>query len=634
MKVRGERIFRPAALLAGAALFLCLGLAGPGLRVAASQPSAPESVLQAFLNNWSRRDWAAMRRLALNPPADFAQVNESAFQALGVSGAAFSSGPLSQGADRATAPVSERLRLSVLGTVQLRTEVTLVEAAGRWWVEWTPGTIYPALAGGGHFAISTTWPPRAPILGAGGAPLTTQAPMVIVGVEGSYVKNAASLTSALTAAGASLQAVTAALAAARQHPTWFEPVFTVTWARYQQLKPKLYPLPGTVFQRTTARAAITPGLQAHLVGVVGPITAQELAELGAPYGAASLVGQNGLEQVYQARLAGSPAARITVVSSGGALRATVAVIPARPGSPVETGIVPAAQKAAEAALAPVHKFAAMVAVKASTGEVIASVSDPAAYGFDQALDGVFPPGSTFKTITSTALIEDGLSPSSAASCPNSITIDGEVFHNAEGEAPVDDMAQAFTESCNTAFIGLAAAHLRSSSLEEAAALYDVGRTPEMGIAAFGGSVPATRDEADLAASAIGQGRVLMSPLDLAMVAADIDSGVVREPRLVVGAPDDSAPAHALPRDVVTDLREMMADVVARGTAAGQGLPPGTYAKTGTAEYTSGGRTLTDAWLMGFNGDVAFSVLVVAGGYGGPTCGPLAAKFLKDLGMGK
>jgi membrane peptidoglycan carboxypeptidase len=75
---------------------------------------------------------------------------------------------------------------------------------------------------------------------------------------------------------------------------------------------------------------------------------------------------------------------------------------------------------------------------------------------------------------------------------------------------------------------------------------------------------------------------------------------------------------------------MMADVVARGTAAGKGLPPGTYAKTGTAEYGTGSPPPTDAWLIGFNGDIAFAVLVVDGGYGGPTCGPIAARFLDIL----
>jgi cell division protein FtsI/penicillin-binding protein 2 len=459
--------------------------------------------------------------------------------------------------------------------------------------------------------------------------------MVIIGVEGSYVTDPTSLGAALTAAGASSQAVSEALSAAKAHPTYFEPVLTVTKARYLQLKPTLYPLPGTVFQTTTARSAITTGLEAHLVGSVGPITAQELRELGAPYEANSIVGQTGLEQVYESQLAGKPGATITIVGANGATMATLATIVAKSGKALETSIDPAIQKAAEAALAGEPKAAALVAVRASTGQVLASVSDPSLDDFDQALDGTFPPGSTFKTITSTALIDAGLSPSSPASCPTTITVGGEVFHNAEGDAPVQDLAQAFTESCNSAFIGLATSHLNNSSLPAAAALYNIGKTPSMGLPAFGGAVPTPTDKADLAATAIGQAQVLVSPLDMAMVAAAIDSGTVREPRLVVGAPDDRAPTHSLGKGLVADLHEMMANVVTSGTAANQGLPAGTYAKTGTAQYGTGNPLSTDAWLIGFNGDIAFAVLVVdAGANGGPTCGPIVAKFLNALGHAK
>ena len=74
--------------------------------------------------------------------------------------------------------------------------------------------------------------------------------------------------------------------------------------------------------------------------------------------------------------------------------------------------------------------------------------------------------------------------------------------------------------------------------------------------------------------------MLASPLNMAMVAAAVDTGTVRAPRLVTGAPDDTAPTQRLPATVVTDLHQMMAQVVASGTAAGQGLPAGTFAQDG------------------------------------------------------
>ena len=120
---------------------------------------------------------------------------------------------------------------------------------------------------------------------------------------------------------------------------------------------------------------------------------------------------------------------------------------------------------------------------------------------------------------------------------------------------------------------------------------------------------------------------------LAMVAAAADTAMVRAPQLVTSASaaDASSPGRQLPASVVSDLHEMMASVVARGTAASQGLPAGTYAKTGTAQYGTTGPLKTDAWLMGFKGDIAFAALVVnSTGNGGPTCGPIVAKFLNGL----
>ncbi len=364
------------------------------------------------------------------------------------------------------------------------------------------------------------------------------------------------------------------------------------------------------------------------------MTAQQLQTPGAPYPAASAVGQTGLELAYQHQLAGQPGATITAVSPAGTA-AAVATLGARPGTAVQTSIDPAVQEDAEQALSGVHKEAALVAVDPTTGQILASVSVPPGGGFNLALDGSFPPGSSFKVLTSTALIEHGLTPLSPASCPPQLDVDGEIFHNAEGTAPAGDLLHAFAESCNTAFIGLATRHLTATDFTRTAAQYRLGDVPRIGLPAFGGSVPKPTDEADLAATTIGQGQVLVSPLNMAMVAAAVDTGQVRAARLVTGAPDDSVPPVSLPGPVVSDLHQLMAQVVATGTAAGKGLPPGTYAKTGTAQYGHGNPLPTDAWLVGFNNHVwssgiAFAMVTVDGGEGGPTDGPIVAKFLDLL----
>ncbi len=607
----------------------CAALLAAALSSCSSGPT-PGSTAGAYLTDWAAQNWAAMSQLTSNPPADFTSVNEAAFTNLSVRQASFTGGKLTQSGSTATEPFTERLTLAGLGTVSIPSTLHLVQVQGKWLVSWSPATIAPQLRQGDALSLRVTWPARAPILGAGGVALTTQGQVVTIGVEGLRIKDAAAVQAALVTAGATTAEASGAIAAAKVHPTYFEPVFTVSRARYNSLEPTIYPIPGTVFQTGTALSAVTPGLAAGIVGTVGPITAQQLTQLGAPYNAQSTVGQTGLEGAAERQLAGTPGATVLVVNHAGATVATVATLPQRPGTPVRTTIDPSVQQAAEAALAGEQKTAALVAVDAATGAVLAAVSVNSG-GLDYAIDGLFPPGSTFKVITSTALITHGLTPQSPASCPLTATVDGEVFHNAEGEAPVSTMLQAFTESCNTAFIQLATRHLTAPDLPAAAAMYGLARVPMIGLTAVAGSVPQPTDEADLAATSIGQGRVLLSPLGMAMVAAAVDSGTVRAPSLVDGAPDGTVPTSQLPQAVVSALHEMMASVVASGTAAGQGLPAGTYAKTGTAQYGTSAPLKTDAWLMGFNGKIAFAALVVnSDGNGGPTCGPIVAKFLDAL----
>ena len=618
------RRYLPAIVLGAALLSGC-----------SSSPPMPQTTADAYLTAWARQDWTAMRQLTRDPPADFTAVNQAAFRNLTVRRASFAAGRVHTNTNNtaASVPVTERLTLAGLGTVTISSALQLVLVQNKWLVKWSPATIAPHLGAQDQLSLQTTWPARAAILGADGTPLTSQGQVVTIGIEGALVKNAASLRTALLTAGAPADAVSTAITAARTHPTYFEPVFTVTRARYDQLQPTIYPIPGTVFQSSTALTAATPGLTTGVVGTVGPVTAQELSQLGAPYTARDDVGQTGLEQADERQLAGTPGATVSVVSASGAHVATVATLPPHPGTPVSTTIEPSVQRAAEAALAGETKSAALVAVNASTGAVLAAVSANSG-GFDQAIDGGFPPGSTFKVITSTALISRGLSPQSAASCPGTATVDGEVFHNAGAEAPVSNLLQAFTESCNTAFIELATGHLSPSAFPATAAMFGLGKSLHIGLTAFGGSVPRPVDQADLAATSIGQGRVLVSPLSLAMVAAAADTGTVRAPRLVTASASSPGPSQVtgrLPASVVTDLHEMMASVVARGTAAGQGLPSGTYGKTGTAEYGTTKPLKIDAWLMGFKGNIAFAALVVnSAGDGGPTCGPIVARFLNGL----
>jgi cell division protein FtsI/penicillin-binding protein 2 len=296
-----------------------------------------------------------------------------------------------------------------------------------------------------------------------------------------------------------------------------------------------------------------------------------------------------------------------------------------------TTIDPSAQRAADDAAATSPFPVEIVAIRASSGDIIAYTARGSGVSRHDALAGRYPTGSTFKIVTATALLASGASPTTAATCPGSVEVGGTTFTTFAGapDATVHTITDAFTHSCNTAF-AVAGAKLTASDFTRAATRLGLGFRPRAGRGSFGGSVVKPRSEAERASLASDGGPTVVSPLALATVAATVDSGRPRVARLSLRTP--TVRGARLAPAVVTGLRSMMAAVVSNGTASGQGLPPGTYAKTGTAvfEHAPPPRTVY-AWLIGYRGDVAFAVLVVGGSQGGPAAGPVAARLLTELG---
>lgn len=595
--------------------------------------AGPDATLDQYVSAWNHQDYVAMERLVAKPPSDFVSFNRRVAHDLRLSNGTYHFGAVSTNGSDATTTVTSHLVLGAIGSLTVHSTLHLSDATGAWRVVWSPRSIIATLAPGDTVATTVTWPTRAAILGTGGVSLTTSAPMVSVGIEGARVTDANALTAALLQTGATTAQIQADENTAKAHPTWFVPVISLTQARYVQLKPVIYPVPGTVFQNFGSRTGLTPELGAHVVGSEGPVTAQELQQLGPTYSAGDMVGQTGIEQAYEHQLAGSPGATVAVTDQAGATVAILKRFPDNPGTAVQTTIDVPIQQAAESALSGVTNPADLVAIQASTGDVLASVSLPDTQEVNDAFTGAYPPGSTFKVLTSADLLEHGSTPSSPASCPPTVTVNGQVFHNFEGETTTSlSMLEAFAMSCNTAFIGLSNA-LPAASYATTAAQFGIGATVKMGLSAFGGKVPTPSSTSDAAATAIGQAQVAVSPLAMANVAATVDSGSLHLPRLVSGAADDTAPAQALDPNVVADLRSMMQAVVSSplGTAAGAGLPAGTLGKTGTAEFGNANPPQTDAWFIGYHGDLAFAVLVVGGGVGGAVAAPIATKFLNAVG---
>jgi transpeptidase family protein/MecA-like transpeptidase family protein len=295
---------------------------------------------------------------------------------------------------------------------------------------------------------------------------------------------------------------------------------------------------------------------------------------------------------------------------------------------LNTTIDAKAERAAQSAVQ-MHGGSSMVAIQPSTGKILAIANNA---GFnDFALTAKVSPGSTMKVITSTALISKGiLSASSGVSCPLTYTVGGTTFHNDNGESEPagTPFTTSFAQSCNNAFTQQWP-HLTGGGLANAAKKYfGLNQDWNIGIPGVSASyfhAPADVTGPELAQEAFGQGALTASPLGMASVAATVSAGAFHQPILVPG----TRQVTATPLSPSTDeqLKTMMRAVVTGGTAAGIGLGPNVYAKTGTADIQ--GQEQPNSWLIAFDPaqDIAVAALVLNSGYGASVAGPEVASFL-------
>jgi Penicillin binding protein transpeptidase domain/NTF2-like N-terminal transpeptidase domain/Penicillin-binding Protein dimerisation domain len=371
----------------------------------------------------------------------------------------------------------------------------------------------------------------------------------------------------------------------------------------------------------------------QLVGSTAPLTEKQAAHLGTSYRKGDVVGRSGIQQRFDKRLAGTPSASVTVADASNHPVKTVGGFPGKPGQDVRTSLDPHTQRAAAAAVQGQTKPTSMVAIRPSNGQILAVANIPG--GFDRALQGIYPPGSTFKVVTAYALLRSGLSPSAKVDCPKTANVGGQVIHNSEGEELGSiSFSDALAQSCNTAFAMQTQRRLSPARLSSAASLFGFNQKIDPGVRVAAGSYPSPTSDAEMAVSGFGQGKDLANALSMAGVAAGVSNGTWRPPVFVTEPQvTQKAKAGRLDPRLRDELAAMMRAVVTTGTAKPAHLPAGTYGKTGTAEYASGKNGKeppTHAWFMGYRGDVAFAVIVEGGGFGAKAAAPIARRFLNGL----
>jgi cell division protein FtsI/penicillin-binding protein 2 len=585
---------------------------------------------ETFVNAWTEGNWDRLDTLTGNPSAGAGAAHRRSAEGLGLEEGGYEVAAVEfdePARGDAVVTVAADLGVPAVGAWRYDTELVLVRIEERWVVDWSPSVVHPDLAAGQHLEASGTWPERAPLLDRDGGRLSGTGDIVVIGVEPRRMNDRAELTAAVVQhTTAEADAVDRVLDRPGLRDDWFYPITSLPRDRYDAVRDDLRPVPGLVFREESGRITGAPEL-VQVVGTVGEITAEQLEEYGAPYQEGDIVGQTGLERSLERQLAGSPGGEVRIADRDGETVQVLAEVPPEEPQPVTITLHAGVQRAAIAALDGVENPAALVAVDVATGEVRASVSQPAG-GFDRALTGRYPPGSTMKVVTAAAALVAGTGPGDAVDCPEEASVGGRRFRNAGGASlGTISFSEAFAESCNTAFVQVAR-DLPDGALAEMAERFgfnaDYGLTSRMGA-----SFPEPQDVVELAAAGIGQGRVTATPMHMAGVAAAVARGAWVPPVIVM--PDEAPEPEALPEPVTEHLPALMREVVrsGTGTAADTG-DRAVYGKTGTAEYGSGDPPPTHAWFIGFSGDLAFAVLVEDGESGGAVAAPVAAAFLRGL----
>lgn len=502
----------------------------------------------------------------------------------------------------------------------------------KWAPVWNVATIQPDLNDTTTLTAVRTQPKRANILGLDGQTLVAESSIVEVGVSPQRTTDPDGLAKKLAELlGVNEPALAAQIKEAK--PDAFVSVVTLRQADYESKKAELQPLPGTVFKTGTLPLAPTRQFASALLGRVGPVTAEMVKASNGRLASGDIAGVSGVQLQYDERLAGTTGVTVNLVSktSGVAPKQLFTVAPV-PGTPVQLTIDSKTQQAADTALAAQAKPSALVAMQVSSGNVLAVANGPTVGGLNNAMVGQYPPGSSFKVVTTYALLQKGVKPTDTVACPPTITVGGRSFKNAEDEAfGSAAFSTDFAHSCNTAFVTLAP-KVNGTTLPDTAKVFGIGADWKLGVPAYSGSVPEPKTEVELAATAFGQGKILVSPLAMANVAASVAAGTARTPTIVSDPVQPVAAPTSLDAPTVAALQSLMRQVVTSGTGSAVAGVRGAavHGKTGTAEFGNENPPKSHAWFIGYQGDIAFAVFVEGGEFGGETAAPMAAKFLTDL----
>ncbi|WP_232717349.1 penicillin-binding transpeptidase domain-containing protein [Gordonia metallireducens] len=562
---------------------------------------SPEDTLQSFAEALQRGDADAAADLTDDPVAARVTI-KSIFDGMG-STPKLSVTPDLVDDKKVTGTLDHQWQIRDTNTAY-QTSVVLAETDSGWRIRWQPSVMHRQLREGQSFSYSDDRAYRTPVLDTNARPLMTWQPVALIDLERAQLASAGQLARALRP---------------------IEPSITTATIR------KLFDGNNAPSQTVIRlRESDLKRVQRSIGSIPGVTTTEQGALLSATKALHS-PAMAGLEDIWRKAIDATAGWSIQIVDRDGA--PTHLVDSAQPGqtSPVRTSLDRDIQAQAQRAVDGERRPAMIVAITPSTGGIVAvAQNDAADKSGAVSLSGLYPPGSTFKTITTAAaLASGGVQPTSQVPCPGRATIEGRTIPNENdfdlGTVP---LPTAFARSCNTS-MGALANKLPADALTSMARKFGIGADYTVpGLTTVTGSVPKADSPALRVENGIGQGTVTVSPFGLALAEASLARGETVTPTLVEGqATTGDTDSQPIPGDVVRALRSMMRDTVTRGTATALQDVPGLGGKTGTAEY--GDNKNPHGWFAGIVGDLAFATLVVGGGSSGPAV-QVSGEFLRPL----
>lgn len=553
-----------------------------------SGQQGPVAAADRFLSAFADHDPTRAAGLT-NQPEKAAAALDSAWENLQAGKLSAHSGSARVTGDTATVDYTYQWTLPRDRVWTYSGQLQLGRSDGQWQVRWSASDIHPRLGDTQSLRLRVTPAPRARVNERSGSDVLAPGVVhrisfaVAAAPDPGYVARA--LSAALKQFDDTLVPESILTAARKAEGSY--PVIALSDREFEQAGGQLLGLPGVTIER---QGDLVPTDRHFAPDLMTQIHKTVIDEIDGKAGwSVVAVNANGAETGVLQEVAPQPAPSFSLS--------------------LDRGVQNAAQRAVDGR----REQTMMVVIQPSTGAVLAVAQNEEADADGPiATIGLYPPGSTFKTVTAAAAMSTGLAgPDTTVPCPSRIVVGERTIPNYDmfslGDVP---MSTAYERSCNTAFAKLAS-ELPPDALTDAAAQLGVGPDYAVtGLPTVSGSVPPAEDLVLRTVDGIGQGKVLVSPFGMALVAATVANGSVPTPYLISGydtVVDGDRPA--LKPEVVDGLREMMRQVVTGGTAARIADQGEVFGKTGEAEAGGG----SHSWFIGYRGDLAWATLLVQGG---------------------